>query len=115
MLTTSRPQKSLEFNTVELARPLETQASWRDLRFELGEVSERMCATPETFPSKMLWEPAQVSAWYDNPADIRGKFENGKRIDGLTSLGQFTGVKGQHAGRRLVGDAVETTRAASAC
>ncbi len=37
-----------------------------------------------------------------------GKFENGKKIDGLTAAEQITGVKVLHAGTKLVGDAVLT-------
>jgi phosphoribosylamine--glycine ligase len=37
-----------------------------------------------------------------------GKFENGKRIDGLTAAERISGVKVLHAGTKLSGDAVVT-------
>ncbi len=37
-----------------------------------------------------------------------GKFESGKKIEGLTAVEQITGVKVLHAGTRLVGATVVT-------
>jgi len=37
-----------------------------------------------------------------------GKFENGRRIEGLTAIEQITGVKVLHAGTKLVGEVVVT-------
>jgi len=38
-----------------------------------------------------------------------GKFENGKRIEGLTAAGQITGVKVLHAGTKLSAQRVITS------
>jgi phosphoribosylamine--glycine ligase len=37
-----------------------------------------------------------------------GKFESGKKIEGLTSLDRITGVRVLHAGTKLIGDTVVT-------
>src|SRR5260221_2138197 len=104
MLTTSGP-KVLEFNC-RLGDP-ETQAILARLNFDLAEVVSDVAAG-RLDPSKMLWKPGAGVCVVLTSGGYPGKFENGKRIDGLTSLGQFTGVKVLHAGTRLVGDAVET-------
>jgi len=104
MLTTSGP-KVLEFNC-RLGDP-ETQAILARLDFDLAEVLSDVAAG-RLDPSKMLWKPGAGVCVVLTSGGYPGKFENGKRIDGLTSLGQFTGVKVLHAGTRLVGDAVET-------
>ena len=104
MLTTSGP-KVLEFNC-RLGDP-ETQAILARLDFDLAEVLSDVAAG-RLDPSKMLWKPGAGVCVVLTSGGYPGKFENGKRIDGLTSLGQFTGVTVLHAGTRLVGDAVET-------
>jgi len=104
MLTNSGP-KVLEFNC-RLGDP-ETQAILARLDFDLAEVLSDVVAG-RLDPSKLKWKPGASACLVLTSGGYPGKFENGKRIDGLTSLEQFTGVKVLHAGTKLVGDAVET-------
>jgi len=104
MLTNSGPSV-LEFNC-RLGDP-ETQAILARLDFDLAEVLSDVAAG-RLDPSKMLWKPGAGVCVVLTSGGYPGKFANGKRIDGLTSLGQFTDVKVLHAGTKLVGDAVET-------
>src|SRR5260370_14098904 len=104
MLTKSGP-KVLEFNC-RLGDP-ETQAILARLDFDLAEVLSNVAAG-SLHPSKLRWKPGAGVCVVLTSRGHPGKFESGKRIDGLTSLGQFTGVKVLHAGTKLVGDAVVT-------
>jgi phosphoribosylamine---glycine ligase len=102
MLTNSGP-KVLEFNC-RLGDP-EAQAILARLDFDLAEVL-RDVAAGHLDPSKLRWKPGASACIVLTSGGYPGKFENGKRIDGLTVLGQFTGVKVLHAGTKLVGDTV---------
>src|SRR5260370_37929709 len=77
------------------------------LDFDLTEVL-RSGAAGSLHPSKLRRKPGAGVCVVLTSRGYPGKFESGKRIDGPTSLGQFTGVKVLHAGTKLVGDAVET-------
>src|SRR5260370_29083503 len=77
------------------------------LDFDLTEVL-RSGAAGSLHPSKLRRKPGAGVCVVLTSRGYPGKFESGKRIDGLTSLGQFTGVKVLHAGTKLVGDAVVT-------
>jgi len=104
MLTNSGPSV-LEFNC-RLGDP-ETQAILGRLDFDLADVLSDVAAE-RLDPSKLRWKPGAGVCVVLTSQGYPGKFESGKRIDGLTSLGQLTGVKVLHAGTKLVGDAVET-------
>src|SRR5258708_30231074 len=57
----------------------------------------------------MHWKPGAGVCVVLTSGGYPGKFENCKRIVGLTAVGQFTGVKVLHAGTKLVGNTVVTS------
>jgi len=105
MLTKSGP-KVLEFNC-RLGDP-EAQAILARLDFDLAEVLSDVAAAGHLDPSKLRWKAGAGTCVVLASGGYPGKFESGKRIEGLTSLGQITGVKVLHAGTKLLGDAVVT-------
>src|SRR5467141_1686209 len=104
MLTKSGP-KVLEFNC-RLGDP-EAQAILARMDFDLAEILSNVAAGCLD-PSKLHWKPGASACVVLTSGGYPGKFENGKRIDGLTAVEQLTGVKVLHAGTKLVGDAVVT-------
>jgi len=102
MLTKSGP-KVLEFNWDP-----EAQAILARLDFDLAEVLSDVAAAGHLDPSKLRWKAGAGTCVVLASGGYPGKFESGKRIEGLTSLGQITGVKVLHAGTKLLGDAVVT-------
>jgi phosphoribosylamine---glycine ligase len=104
MLTKSGP-KVLEFNC-RLGDP-EAQAILARADFDLAEILSDVAAG-RLDPSKLRWQPGASACVVLTSGGYPGKFESGKRIDGLTSLEQITGVKALHAGTKLVGDTVVT-------
>jgi phosphoribosylamine--glycine ligase len=104
MLTNSGP-KVLEFNC-RLGDP-EAQAILVRLDFDLAEILSDVAAG-RLDPSKLRWNPGASACVVLTSGGYPGKFENGKRIDGLTAVEQITGVKVLHAGTKLVGDTVVT-------
>jgi phosphoribosylamine--glycine ligase len=104
MLTKSGP-KVLEFNC-RLGDP-EAQAILARLDFDLAEV---LCevAAGSLDPSKLHWKPGASACVVLTSGGYPGKFENGKRIEGLTAVQQITGVKVLHAGTKLLGETVVT-------
>ena len=105
MLTKSGP-KVLEFNC-RLGDP-ETQAILARLNFDFAEVLSDVAAG-RFDPSKLRWKPGAGICVVLTSGGYPGKFENGKRIEGLTIVGEITGVKVLHAGTKLVTDAVVTS------
>jgi len=104
MLTKSGP-RVLEFNC-RLGDP-ETQAILARLDFDLAEVLGDVAAG-RLDPSKLRWKPGAAACVVLTSAGYPGKFENSKRVDGLTAVEQLTGVKVLHAGTKLVEDEVIT-------
>ncbi len=104
MLTKSGP-KVLEFNC-RLGDP-EAQAILARADFDLAEILSDVAAG-RLDPSKLRWKPGASACVVLTSGGYPGKFESGKKIDGLTSLNQITGVKALHAGTKLVGDTVVT-------
>src|SRR5881296_2239777 len=104
MLTKSGPQV-LEFNC-RLGDP-ETQAILARADFDLAEVLSDVAAG-HLDPSELRWKPGAGVCVVLTSVGYPGKFKNGKRIEGLTAVGEITGVKVLHAGTKLVGDAVVT-------
>jgi phosphoribosylamine--glycine ligase len=104
MLAKSGP-RVLEFNC-RLGDP-EAQAILARLDFDLAEILSDVAAG-RLDPSKLRWKPGASACVVLTSAGYPGKFENGKRIDGLTGVGQITGVKILHAGTKLAGDALLT-------
>jgi len=97
MLTKSGPQV-LEFNC-RLGDP-ETQAIVTRMDFDLAEVLADVAAG-RLQASKLKWKPGASACVVLASGGYPGKFETGKRIDGLTDVQQITGVKVSHAGTRL--------------
>ena len=97
MLTKSGPQV-LEFNC-RLGDP-ETQAIVVRMDFDLAEVLGDVAAG-RLQASKLKWKPGASACVVLASGGYPGKFETGKRIDGLTDVQQITGVKVLHAGTRL--------------
>jgi phosphoribosylamine---glycine ligase len=104
MLTKSGP-KVLEFNC-RLGDP-EAQAILARADFDLGEILSDVAAG-RLDPSKLHWKLGASACVVLASGGYPGKYESGKRVDGLTSLEQITGVKALHAGTKLVGDTVVT-------
>jgi phosphoribosylamine---glycine ligase len=105
MLTESGP-KVLEFNC-RLGDP-ETQAIVARMDFDLAEVLQDVAAGSLKAP-KLHWKPGASACVVLVSGGYPGKFETGKRIDGLTSAGQITGVKVLHAGTKRSGEEVLTS------
>jgi phosphoribosylamine---glycine ligase len=97
MLTKSGPMV-LEFNC-RLGDP-ETQAIVARMDFDLAEVL-RDVAAGKLDPSKLRWKRGASVCVVLTSAGYPGKYTSGKPIDGLTSLGEQTGVVVFHAGTKL--------------
>ena len=104
MLTKSGP-KVLEFNC-RLGDP-ESQAILARMDFDLAEILSDVAAG-RLDPSKLRWKPGASACVVLASGGYPGKFESGKKIEGLTSLGKITGVKVLHAGTKLIGDTLVT-------
>ena len=105
MLTPTGP-KVLEFNC-RLGDP-ETQAIAARVDFDLGEVMEDVAAG-KLEPAKLRWRPGASVCVVLASAGYPGKFEAGKKIEGLTAAGLITGVKLLHAGTKRDGDSTITS------
>jgi phosphoribosylamine--glycine ligase len=105
MLTNSGP-KVLEFNC-RLGDP-ETQAILARLDFDLADVLNDV-SKERLDPAKLRWKPGASACVVLTSGGYPGRFENGRRIDGLTAAGKIGGVKVLHAGTKLAGDGVVTS------
>jgi phosphoribosylamine--glycine ligase len=104
MLTKSGP-KVLEFNC-RLGDP-EAQAILARMDFDLAEILSAV-AGGRLDPSKLIWKPGASASIVLTSGGYPGKFDSGRRIDGLTAAEQIAGVKVLHAGTKLTGDSVVT-------
>src|SRR5438132_420009 len=77
------------------------------LDFDLAEVLSDVAAG-RLDPSKLRWKPGASACVVLASGGYPGRFETGKRIEGLTGAEKITGVKVLHAGTKLMGDAVLT-------
>ena len=105
MLTRAGPQV-LEFNC-RLGDP-ETQAIVARMDFDLADVLQNV-AEGNLSASKLRWKPGASACVVLASGGYPGKFETGKRIDGLTSVGRITGVTVLHAGTKRVGEEILTS------
>jgi len=105
MLTRNGP-KVLEFNC-RLGDP-ETQAIASRMDFDLAEVLQDVAAG-RLDASKLRWKPGASACVVLASGGYPGRFETGKKIEGLTRAEQITGVKVLHAGTKRVGDEILTT------
>ena len=104
MLTKSGP-KALEFNC-RLGDP-EAQAILARADFDLAEVLSDVAAG-RLDASKLHWKDGASVCVVLTSGGYPGKFDIGKKIDGLTAAEQITGVKVLHAGTKLAAGAVLT-------
>ncbi|SRR6266571_2062705 len=105
MLTKSGP-KVLEFNC-RLGDP-ETQAIVARMDFDLAEVLHEV-ASGSLEVSKLRWKSGASVCVVLASGGYPGKFEEGKRIEGITAAEQITGVKVLHAGTIRVGKETVTS------
>src|SRR5437762_216051 len=73
--------------------------------FDLAEVLSDVAAG-RLDPSKLRWKRGAGACVVLTSGGYPGKFETGKKIDGLTAAERLTGVKVLHAGTKLMGDCV---------
>lgn len=104
MLTKDGP-KVLEFNC-RLGDP-ETQAIVARMDFDLAEVLADL-ANGRLDPGKLKWKPGASACVVLASGGYPGKFSNGRRIEGLTTLDNITGVKVLHAGTKRDGEQILT-------
>ena len=104
MLTKTGP-KVLEFNC-RLGDP-ETQAILARADFDLAEVLEDLAAG-RLDPAKLRWKVGASVCVVLASGGYPGKFENGKRIEGLTDAEKIAGVKVLHAGTKRDGEFIVT-------
>jgi phosphoribosylamine--glycine ligase len=105
MLTKEGP-KVLEFNC-RLGDP-EAQAIVARMDFDLAEVLMDV-ATKQLDPRKLTWKAGASACVVLTSGGYPGKFETRKKITGLTSIGEYTGVAVLHAGTRREGDSLVTS------
>ncbi len=105
MLTRSGPMV-LEFNC-RLGDP-ETQAIVARMDFDLAEVLQD-AAAGILRASKLHWKPGASACVVLASEGYPERFEVGKRIEGLTSAEQITGVKVLHAGTKRFGEELFTS------
>jgi phosphoribosylamine---glycine ligase len=105
LMLTKSGAKVLEFNC-RLGDP-EAQAILARLDFDLAEILSDVAAE-RLDPSKLRWKPGASVCVVLTSGGYPGKFETGKRIEGLTAIENNTGVKVLHAGTKLVGQALTT-------
>src|SRR5207245_855317 len=86
----------------------EAQAVAALMDFDVAEVL-RDVAAGTLQPSKLGWKSGARVCVVLASGGYPGKFEVGKRIEGLTSTEQITGVKVLHAGTKRVGEAIVTS------
>jgi len=105
MLTEQGP-KVLEFNC-RLGDP-EAQAIVARMDFDLAEVLADVAAT-RLDPAKLQWKRGASACVVLASGGYPGKFETGKKIEGLTGFDQNIGVHVFHAGTRRERDSLVTS------
>ncbi len=112
MLTASGP-RVLEFNC-RMGDP-EAQAIAARMDFDLAEVLADLARGPEGSgrgaldPTKIRWKAGASACVVIASGGYPGKFETGKRIEGLEDAARIAGVKVLHAGTRREGHAYVTS------
>ncbi len=105
MLTKSGP-KVLEFNC-RLGDP-ETQAIVARMDFDLAEVLAQVAAG-KLDAAKLRWKPGASVCIVLASGGYPGKFEIGKKIEGLANAEKIRGAKVFHAGTKRDGDSIVTS------
>ena len=106
LMLTGSGAKVLEFNC-RLGDP-ETQAIVARMNFDLAEVLQDVAAG-RLDALKLRWKPGVSACLVLASGGYPGRFETGKKIEGLTGAEQITGVKVLHAGTKRVGDEILTS------
>jgi phosphoribosylamine---glycine ligase len=104
MLTKDGP-KVLEFNC-RLGDP-EAQAITARMDFDLAEILADVAAK-RLDPAKLRWKKGASVCVVLASGGYPGKFETGKKMDGLTSIDKNTGVEVFHAGSKREHDSLVT-------
>ena len=105
MLTNSGP-RVLEFNC-RLGDP-ETQAIAARMDFDLAEVLQDVAAD-RLNASKLRWKQGASACVVLASGGYPGRFETGKKIEGLTAAEQIGGVKVLHAGTKSESEDIVTS------
>jgi phosphoribosylamine--glycine ligase len=105
MLTNNGP-KVLEFNC-RLGDP-EAQAIVARMDFDLAEILADMAAR-RLDPAKLRWKSGASVCVVLASGGYPGKFETGRKIEGLTSIDKNTGVKVFQAGTKRELDSIVTS------
>ena len=106
LILTSGGPRVLEFNS-RLGDP-ETQAIVARMDFDLAEVLQDVAAG-RLNASKLRWKPGASACVVLASGGYPGRFETGRRIEGLPGAEQVTGVKVLHAGTKRLGEEVVTS------
>jgi phosphoribosylamine--glycine ligase len=106
LMLTSEGPKVLEFNC-RLGDP-ESQAILARVDFDLAEALANL-ATRRFSPDEWKWKSGASACVVITSGGYPGRFETGRVVHGLTTLGKKTGVKILHAGTRRQGDVVVTS------
>jgi phosphoribosylamine--glycine ligase len=77
------------------------------LDFDLTEILDDVAAG-RLDPSKLHWKQGASACVVLTSGGYPGKFESGKRVEGLTAISDIKGVKVLHAGTKLQGQAIVT-------
>jgi len=104
MLTKGGP-KVLEFNC-RLGDP-EAQAIVARMEFDLAEILSEVAAG-RLDPTTLRWRPGASMCVVLTSGGYPGTFQTGKKIEGLTSVKNNTGVEVFHAGTKREGDSLLT-------
>jgi len=105
MLASSGP-RVLEFNC-RLGDP-ETQAIVARMDFDFADVLQDLTAG-NLQTSKLRWKPGASACVVLASGGYPGRFETGKKIEGLTAADEITGVKVLHAGTKRIGEEIVTS------
>jgi len=105
LMLTKSGAKVLEFNC-RLGDP-EAQAILARLDSDLTEILDDVAAG-RLDPSKLLWKQGASACVVLTSGGYPGKFESGKRIEGLTAISDIKGVTVLHAGTKLQGQTIVT-------
>lgn len=106
LMLTKTGAKVLEFNC-RLGDP-ETQAILARADFDLAEVLMDLAAG-RLDPAKLSWKAGASACVVLASGGYPGKFENGKRIEGITDAEEIAGVKVLHAGTKRDGESIVTS------
>jgi phosphoribosylamine--glycine ligase len=106
LMLTNKGPKVLEFNC-RLGDP-EAQAIVVRMDFDLAEVLADVTAT-RLDPAKLRWKRGASACVVLTSGGYPGKFETGKKIEGLTSINSKAGIQVFHAGTKRENNSLVTS------